>query len=398
MKISVGYNKPRAVFTGAQERLLANYIEKASRMYLGLSPRGVRKLVFQFAAANNIESPTSWTYGMAGANWLTLFLKRNKRLSIRTPEATSLSRATSFNKTNVANFFDNLAQVLEKYEFELHEIYNSDQTGITTVQRPDRVIAKRGVKQVGVLTSAERGTLVTMAIAVNASGNMVQPIFVFPRVHFRYHFITNGPAGSIGSANPSGWMIGDDFLLFMKHFVAVTKCTKEKPVLMLLDNHDSHINIPLIDYCRENGVVLLSFPPHCSHKLQPLDRSVYGPLKKYVNSSCDGWMKTHPGKTMTIYDIPGIAKEALPLAATPSNIQKGFQVSGIYPFNRNIFSEDEYMPGFVTDRPEPQPQDQPEPQPQDQPEPQPQDQPEPQPQDSFPFRIFSKISRDDKAF
>ena len=89
-------------------------------------------------------------------------------------------------------------------------------------------------------------------------------------------------------------------------------------------------------------------------------------------------MKTHPG--MTIYDIPGIAKEALPLAATPSNIQKGFQVSGIYPFNRNIFSEDEYMPGFVTDRPEPQAQDQPEPHPQDQlhVETQPQDQPEPQ--------------------
>ena len=74
---------------------------------------------------------------------------------------------------------------------------------------------------------------------------------------------------------------------FMKHFVSVTKCTKEKPVLLLLDNHDSHVSLDLVDYCRENGVVLVTFPPHCSHKLQPLDRSVYGPFKKFFNASCD---------------------------------------------------------------------------------------------------------------
>ena len=49
--------------------------------------------------------------------------------------------------------------------------------------------------------------------------------------------------------------------------------------------------------CKNNGVVILSFPPHCSHELQPLDRSVYGPLKKYVNSFCDSWMRNNPGKS-----------------------------------------------------------------------------------------------------
>ena len=108
----------------------------------------------------------------------------------------------------------------------------------------------------------------------------------------------------------------------------------------LLDNHHSHISLAGIDYCRDNGIVLLSFPPRCSHKLQPLDRSVFGPLKKYVNKECDGWMKSHPGKTMSIYDLPAIIKEALPQAATPRNIQKGFEVSGIYPFKRNIFADE----------------------------------------------------------
>ena len=105
----------------------------------------------------------------------------------------------------------------------------------------------------------------------------------------------------------------------MEHFVKHVKPSVSKPVLLLLDNHESHISIQLIDFCKTNGVVLLSFPPDTSHKLQPLDRSVYGPFKKFVNSACDAWMKNHPAKTMTIYDIPGIVRHALPLACTPVN-------------------------------------------------------------------------------
>lgn len=32
---------------------------------------------------------------------------------------------------------------------------------------------------------------------------------------------------------------------------------------------------------------------------------------------------------------------------------KGFEVSGIYPYNRDIFSEDDFLCSYVTDRPEP---------------------------------------------
>lgn len=267
---------------------------------------------------------------------------------------TSLSRATSFNKTNVKIFFDNLKVVLNRNNFEFNNIWNADETGLQTVQRPSKIVANKGRRQVGRVTSAERGTTVTMIIAANACGNTVPPLLIFPRVFNKEHFVSDEPPGCISAAHPSGWVTSDTFLMFMKHFVSHVRCTKENPCLLLLDNHSSHLAISVLDHCSENGVVLLSFPPHTTHRLQPLDRSVFGPFKKYFFSTCDHWMNSHPGKPISIYDIAGILKKALPDAIVPRNIISGFRTTGIAPFNPNIFSDNDFLCSAVTDRPIPQ--------------------------------------------
>ena len=46
-------------------------------------------------------------------------------------------------------------------------------------------------------------------------------------------------------------------------------------------------------------------------------------------------------------------KKLLPLAATSTNVQKGFQVCEICPFDRKIFSADDFLASSVTDRSDP---------------------------------------------
>jgi hypothetical protein len=53
---------------------------------------------------------------------------------------------------------------------------------------------------------------------------------------------------------------------------------------------------------------------------------------------------------MTIYNISGIVNSSLHLAASPGNIKAGFQVFGIYTFNRDIFNDEEFMGAYATDR------------------------------------------------
>ena len=242
---------------------------------------------------------------MAGADWFAGFIKRNPNIAVRSPEST---RATSFNRHNVESFFMKLAQVMDRHKLQAGDIWNMDETGVTTVQKPSKVVAHKGIKQVGAVTSGERGTergtLVTVVVAVNAIGNAMPPMFIFPRKNFRDHFIRDGPSSCIGAGNKSGWMTELEFGTFMLHFVLHSRSSKEKPVLPLLDNHGSHLSVEAIELARDNGVVLPSFPPHTSHRLQPLDRTVYGPFKCFISNAQDSWMRNHPGKTMKIYDYP----------------------------------------------------------------------------------------------
>jgi len=347
----------RQVFSCENEEALLEYLITSSKMYHGLSCRDTRRLAYQFAMRNeDISSrmPQSWKVNeMAGEDWLTIFLKRHDAISLRKPEATSLARATAFNKTTVGGFFDKYEEVQRRYNFGPESIYNVDETGITTVHVPGKVIAQKGVKQTGHITSAERGTLVTMCACVNALGNAIAPMFIFPRVHFKEYMLNEAPTGSIGTAHPSGWMTKENFFIFMAHFIKQTKCSKEKKVLLLLDNHDSHISIDVVDLCRDNGIVLLTLPPHCSHKLQPLDRTTFGAFKRYYNAACNSEMLANPGQTITIYKIAKLAGVAFPKAFTPITIKSGFRVSGCFPIDRDVFSDDEFLTSYVTDRPIP---------------------------------------------
>ena len=62
-------------------------------------------------------------------------------------------------------------------------------------------------------------------------------------------------------------------------------------------------------------------------------------------------MVSHPGKTITIYDVAELVGKADEQALTPRTIRSGFAASGIWPFSRDVFGEDEFLSSYVSDRP-----------------------------------------------
>lgn len=173
-------NDVQKVFSDEQESMLEQYLVISSKMLYGLSRIEAQKLAFNFAKANNIKYPISWDKNeKAGKSWYYSFMARHQRISLRKPQATSLSRATSFNRHNVNNFFEKYKHLLQKYQFSPENIYNLDESGIPTVHVPTKVIAVKGMKQVGGMTSGERGINTTIIACINAVGNSIPPAMIF---------------------------------------------------------------------------------------------------------------------------------------------------------------------------------------------------------------------------
>ncbi|KAL7891114.1 hypothetical protein AOLI_G00005900 [Acnodon oligacanthus] len=179
---------------------------------------------------------------------------------------------------------------------------------------------------------------------VNATGNAIPPI-VFPHVRFKEQFMNGSTAGSVGHSTRSGWVNEE---AFKEHFIRQTNCSTNHPVLLILDNQESHISLKAVTTAKENGVVMLTLPPHTSYRLQPLDKTVYYSMKTCYNSAMDGLMRTNPGRTVMIYEVPELVNQTFMSAITPRNITSGFIVMGIYPFNRDIFPDEDYAPSMLT--------------------------------------------------
>ncbi|XP_004207287.1 uncharacterized protein LOC101240724 isoform X1 [Hydra vulgaris] len=132
------------------------------------------------------------------------------------------------------------------------------------------------------MISAERGNNVTMGAAINATGNSIPPLLVFPRAKFKEHMLNNCPPGNVGAADKSGLSNEVIFLQFLEHFINNVRPSIEKPVLLLMDNHESHVNISVIELAKNSGIVLMTFHPHTTHKMQPLDVVFLDHLKLFI--------------------------------------------------------------------------------------------------------------------
>lgn len=343
----------RLVFSMAEEKSLSEYMIQCSNMCYGKSTKDFRELAYEMGKLNNNKTPDSWEVNKkAGIDWMQGFLKRHPELSIRQPEGCSISRATSFNEHNVSKFFENLKNTLSRSDkfADGSRIYNLDETSTTTVQRPKKVLASKGSKQVSQCTSGERGILVTTCCIISASGNTLPPAMVFPRKNFKAHMTNGAPPGTLGLATNSGWMTSEVFPLVMRHFIKYSGSTKDNPTILIYDNHESHLTIETLNLAKENGVTIVTLPPHCSNKLQPLDVCVFYSFKAHYNAAVDSWMLCNPGIPMTIYQVGSCVGLAHERSMTPSNIKAGFKKTGIYPFDSEVFTTGDFLTSYVTDR------------------------------------------------
>jgi hypothetical protein len=99
------------------------------------------------------------------------------------------------------------------------------------------------------------------------------------------------------------------FLNVLRHIRQLTNCSPDNKILLSVDNHETHVSLDVINFCREHGIIMLSFPPHSTHKVQPLDVGICDPFKVKLTTAFNDFMLSNPGKPIIIYDVAKLSCE-----------------------------------------------------------------------------------------
>ena len=235
-------------------------------MGFGLSPDTVRHLAYRIAEKSGRKHP--FHDESAGRAWLDGFRRRKARLTIRSPQPLSYCRALCSNPETINNFFGKLGAIYGRLNLISKPtlVYNLDETGVTIVHKPGKVIAQLGRRNVYAITSAEKGKTHTILACVSASGYTLPSVMIYRRKRAPPENVREGAVPNTLFCNTdSGWINEHIFMEFFNFFLANIPPTR--PVLIVMDGHSSHMTIEVIKKARANNVHLLCLPAHTTHIL-----------------------------------------------------------------------------------------------------------------------------------
>ncbi|KAI2645013.1 MFS-type transporter clz9 [Labeo rohita] len=139
------------------------------------------------------------------------------------------------------------------------------------------------------------------------------------------------PIGWMGPPSPS--MASRKRAIWTRsHFIRYAP--EERPLLLIMDQHETHVSKDVTMYCRENKIEILCLPAQTTHILQPLDTAVFNPLKTVFSTMASRMGLVRGDVVVGKKQFSALLKHVYPTAATAENIKAGFHEAGIFPLSR----------------------------------------------------------------
>lgn len=104
-----------------------------------------------------------------------------------------------------------------------------------------------------------------MVHAINAVENSVPPLLILPRKFYKDHMIRGVPTRSVSATNLSGLITRKIFSQWLIHFIKHADLSENRPVLLAMDNHDTHITLEVIETAKKKYSYNLKFFIHPHH-------------------------------------------------------------------------------------------------------------------------------------
>jgi hypothetical protein len=148
----------------------------------------------------------------------------------------------------------------------------------------------------------------------------------------------------MGNCSDSGFINGDIFSNYMDYIRQLTHASVDKPIILLVDNHSSHYSTDVVKQCENNGIYIVFLPANSTHITQPLDVSVFKPLKSALAGTVSSLSLAFPDFNIATHTFSTVFTQAYTKAFTSSNIKAGFKSAGIFPFNSEAIPDTQLAP------------------------------------------------------
>jgi DDE superfamily endonuclease len=158
-------------------------------------------------------------------------------------------------------------------------------------------------------------------------------MIIWPATTHRSNWTTYPTSGWHYACSESGYTDSKISLDWLKRvFDPQTKAgAHQKPRILICDGFGTHESLEVMEYCFKNNIILCRIPSHTSHKLQPCDVGVFGPLKAAYREEVE---RPYRGvDTVGKQLFTSLYSPAREKSLTRRNILAGWSKAGLQPFN-----------------------------------------------------------------
>jgi hypothetical protein len=165
---------------------------------------------------------------------------------------------------------------------------------IGVIQKSKRVFTKSAVKRGQLIGAGQDGNRewITVLATICQDGSSITPCLIYQALTGNLQdtwlddFDSNKDIIHFASS-PSGWTnddLGYSWLTTIFERYTRTKARHGRDWrLLYIDGHGSHVNMKFLTWCKEHKVIVAVYPPHSTHRLQPLDIGLFSPLANYYS-------------------------------------------------------------------------------------------------------------------
>ncbi|PZD39774.1 DDE-1 domain containing protein [Pyrenophora tritici-repentis] len=328
--------------TPPEEKALVAFILRMGAVGTPIRVKYIPALAFCIASRRATNRPSE----PPKKNWPQAFRRRHPQLKSRNNRPMPWERHDNSIYDKVVHWFDVIKEELCRSDVLPENAYNMDETGIMlSMLGSVKVLVGKDDRRDYRGTGTKR-TMVTAIECVSASGEYLNPMIIWPASTHRSNWTTYPTPGWFYALSETGYNDSFISLEWIKEvFDPQTKARANgKPRILICDGFGTHETLEVLEFCFENNIILCRLPSHTSHKTQPCDVSVFGPLKTAYRDEVErryrgGLTNVNKEHFTAIYSC---ARE---VGMTKKNILAGWAKTGLFPFNPSRVLRDIVKPG-----------------------------------------------------